>query len=92
MAKMQSRLPEAAKVYDNPSPDDLKALAAAMPNARRTAFGNLNVQTEVVSRSKRSTFIVTDEPDGQNQAMAREESAPAWSRRGGDRGGLAVHG
>src|ERR671937_668467 len=44
-----------------------------MPNARRTAFGNVNVQTEVVSRSKRSTFIVTDEPDGQNQSITVEE-------------------
>ncbi len=80
MAKMQSRLPEAAKVYDNPSPEELKALAAKMPNARQTAFGNLNVQTEVVSRSKGSTFIVTDEPDGQNQAIARDEYL-AWAER-----------
>ena len=80
MAKMQSRLPEAAKVYDNPSPEELKALAATMPNARRTAFGNLNVHTEVVSRSKRSTFIVTDEPDGQNQAIPRDEYL-AWVER-----------
>src|SRR5688572_8030677 len=77
---MQSRLPEAAKVYDNPSPEVLKALAAEMPNARRTAFGNLNVQTEVVSRSKRSTFIVTDDPDGQNQAISREDYL-AWAER-----------
>ena len=40
-----------------------------MPNARPTRYGNLNVQTEVVARSKGSTFIVTDEPDGQNQAI-----------------------
>ena len=44
-----------------------------MPNAKPTRHGNLNVQTEVVSRSKRSTFIVTDEPDGQNQTITREE-------------------
>src|SRR5919201_1552851 len=44
-----------------------------MPNAQRTRFGNLNVQTEVVSRSKRSTYIVTDEPDSQNQAMPTDE-------------------
>ena len=60
-------------MIDNPSPDELKELAAQMPNARPTRYGNLNVQTEVVSRSKRSTFIVTDEPDGQNQAITREE-------------------
>ena len=70
---MLFRLPEAASVVENPSPDELKELASRMPNARPTRYGNLNVQTEVVSRSKRSTFIVTDEPDGQNQSITREE-------------------
>jgi len=46
--------------------EELQELAARMPNARRTAYGSVNVQTEVVSRSKKSTYIVTDEPDGQN--------------------------
>src|SRR5204863_2597114 len=73
VAKMLFRLPDAAAVIENPSPEELKELAAEMPNAQPTRFGNLNVQTEVVSRSKRSTFIVTDEPDGQNQAITREE-------------------
>ena len=66
---MLFRLPEAAAVTDNPDRDELKALAERMPNARPTRYGNLNVQTEVVNRSKGSTFIVTDEPDGQNQAI-----------------------
>src|SRR5436309_2379851 len=73
VAKMLFRLPEAANVIANPSADEVKALAAEMPNAQPTRFGNLNVQTAVMSRSKRSTFIVTDEPDGQNQAITREE-------------------
>jgi phosphoenolpyruvate carboxykinase (ATP) len=73
LAKMAFRLPPAASVIDNPSPEEAKELAARMPNARPTRFGNLNVGTEVVSRSKRSTFIVTDEPDGQNQSITREE-------------------
>jgi phosphoenolpyruvate carboxykinase (ATP) len=73
VAKMAFRPPEAARVIDNPSPDKLQELAARMPNARRTRFGNINVQTDVVSRSARSTFIVTDEPDGQNQSITREE-------------------
>jgi phosphoenolpyruvate carboxykinase (ATP) len=73
LAKMAFRLPPAASVIDNPSPEEAKELAAHMPNARPTRFGNLNVGTEVVSRSKRSTFIVTDEPDGQNQSITREE-------------------
>jgi phosphoenolpyruvate carboxykinase (ATP) len=70
---MLFRLPPAASVLENPSPDELKELAARMPNAKRTRHGNLNVQTEVVSRSKRSTYIVTDEPDGQNQSITVEE-------------------
>ena len=73
MAKMLFRLPKAANVVENPSPDEVKELAARMSNARPTRYGNLNVQTEVVSRSKRSTFIVTDEPDGQNQSITSEE-------------------
>jgi phosphoenolpyruvate carboxykinase (ATP) len=70
---MAFRLPPAALVIENPSPQEVKELAAGMPNARFTAYGNLNVQTQVLSRSKRSTFLVTDEPDGQNQSLTREE-------------------
>ena len=78
VAKMLFRLPDAAAVTDNPDADELKALAERMPNAQPTRFGNLNVQTEVVNRSKGSTFIVTDEPDGQNQAISTEEGE-RWS-------------
>src|SRR3954465_14143587 len=70
---MLFRLPPAASVLENPTADELKELAAQMPNAQRTRHGNVNVQTEGVSRSKGSTYIVTDEPDGQNQAITREE-------------------
>jgi phosphoenolpyruvate carboxykinase (ATP) len=74
VAKMAFRVPTAARVIENPSAEELKALAAEMPNARPTRYGNLNVQTEVVSRSKGSTFIATDEPDGQNQSVPRDEA------------------
>jgi phosphoenolpyruvate carboxykinase (ATP) len=70
---MLFRLPPAASVLENPSSDELKELAARMPNAQWTRHGNVNVQTEVVNRSKGSTYIVTDEPDGQNQSITREE-------------------
>ncbi len=70
---MAFRLPPAASLIENPSPEQAQELAARMPNARATRYGNLNVATEVVSRSKRSTFLVTDEPDGQNQSITREE-------------------
>src|SRR5438105_1053106 len=71
---MLFRLPRAARVIANPSPQELKELTSRMPNARPTRYGNLNVQTKVVSRSKRSTYIATDEPDGQNQAIPRDEA------------------
>jgi phosphoenolpyruvate carboxykinase (ATP) len=73
VAKMLFRPPKAARVIENPTPEEVKELAATMPNARPTAYGNLNVTTDVASRSKRSTFIVTDEPDGQNQSISCEE-------------------
>jgi phosphoenolpyruvate carboxykinase (ATP) len=45
-----------------------------MPNARVTEFGNLNVATRVVSRSKLSTFIATDRPEEHSdQTITRAE-------------------
>ena len=53
---------KAKKVYDNPTPEDLRAFTEQMPTCRITEFGNVNVQTRVTSRSSPSTFIVTDDP------------------------------
>ncbi len=78
MAKMLFRLPQAKRVFVNPSPEEVKELAAKMPRARRTKYGNVNVQTDVLARSKRSTYLVTDEPDGQNQAVSTDDAA-AWA-------------
>jgi phosphoenolpyruvate carboxykinase (ATP) len=74
MAKQMSPLPDAKSVRVNPSADELKELAARMPNARRTKYDNLNVQTEVLARSKASTYLVLDDPDASShQAISREE-------------------
>src|SRR5918996_4627675 len=74
MAKQMSPLPDAQAVTANPSAEELKELAARMPNARETRYGNLNVQTEVLARSKASTFLVLDDPDGSSQqGISREE-------------------
>ncbi|MGI8805771.1 MAG: phosphoenolpyruvate carboxykinase (ATP), partial [Thermoleophilaceae bacterium] len=74
MAKQMSPLPDAGSVTANPSADELKELASRMPNARETRYGNLNVQTEVLARSKASTFLVLDDPDASSgQAIGREE-------------------
>jgi phosphoenolpyruvate carboxykinase (ATP) len=75
VAKMLFRLPQAKRVIENPTPEEVKALTAKMPTARPTKYGNLNVQTEVLARSKGSTFLVTDDPDGQNQAVSTEDAA-----------------
>src|SRR5256714_1224301 len=71
---MLFRLPQAKQVFENPSPPEVKALAAKMRTARETKYGNLNIQTEVLARSKKSTFLVTDEPDGQNQSIPTDEA------------------
>lgn len=58
----------------NPSPDELRKLSEAMPNARETEFGNLNVETRVVARSKLSTFIATDSSkDHSDQTISKNE-------------------
>ena len=46
----------------NPSPEELRSLAAAQTTVRETEYGSLNVTTQVTARSKVSTFIVTDDP------------------------------
>src|SRR5437764_3852051 len=74
MAKQMTPLPDAKSVRVNPSAEELKELAAKMPNARRTRHGNLNVQTQVLARSKASTFLVLDDPESSSQqAISREE-------------------
>jgi phosphoenolpyruvate carboxykinase (ATP) len=62
-------------VFDNPSPEELRSLTAALPTARETDFGNLNVQTNVLSRSKRSVFVVGDDPEESGQVVSRERAA-----------------
>ena len=74
MAKQMSPLPDAGSVTANPSAAELKELAARMPNARETRYGNLNVQTDVLARSKNSTFLVVDDPSASSElAVDRAE-------------------
>ena len=74
MAKQMSPLPDARSVRANLTADELKELARAMPNAKESRYGNLNVQTEVLARSKASTFLILDDPDASSQqAITREE-------------------
>jgi phosphoenolpyruvate carboxykinase (ATP) len=65
---------QAKKVFDNPSPQELRAFTEEMPNARITEFGNVNVQTRATSRSAGSTYIVTEDPSiTSGQTITREE-------------------
>ncbi|MCC6673288.1 MAG: phosphoenolpyruvate carboxykinase [Planctomycetes bacterium] len=67
-------------VIRNPSFEELRGLIAKMPNARLSEFRNYNVETRVLSRSKASTFVVTDDPTTQSdQILSREEGAK-WAR------------
>jgi phosphoenolpyruvate carboxykinase (ATP) len=75
------RLPSAAAVHDNPSADELKRLTERMPNARWTKYGNLNLETRVVSRSTASTFIVSDEDDPGIPRTISPEDAAEWIDR-----------
>src|SRR6266516_257149 len=64
----------AKRIYDNPSPEELRAFTEQMPQCRITEFGNVNVQTRVTSRSTASTFVVTDSPDlTDQQTMTRAD-------------------
>jgi len=73
LATREFVLPAARSVLENPTAEELQELAAAMPNARRTAYGNVNVQTRVLSRSTGSTYLVSDEPIGTNKVISRAE-------------------
>jgi phosphoenolpyruvate carboxykinase (ATP) len=65
---------EPKSVIWNPSPDELRRFTEEMPNCRKTEFGNVNVATRVVSRSKLSTFIATDHPENHSdQTITRAE-------------------
>src|SRR5260370_28467527 len=74
-AKAKKALPVQPKsVTWNPSPADFRRLTEEMPNCRKTEFGNVNVGTRVVSRSKGSTYVVTDTPENHSdQTISRAE-------------------
>jgi phosphoenolpyruvate carboxykinase (ATP) len=62
------------QIHANPTSGELRAFTEAMPQCRITEFDNVNVQTEVVSRSAGSTYVVTEDPSSTSgKAMTREE-------------------
>src|SRR6476660_8750334 len=66
-----------AKVFDNPTPEELRTFTQAMPEARLTEFGNLNVQTKVLSRSAGSTYVVERASSGKTMTRAQYDEIAA---------------
>ena len=67
---------QAERVFDNPTPEELRAFTEAMPGCKITEFDNVNVQTRATSRSAGSTFIVSDDPSvTSGKTITREEFA-----------------
>ena len=63
-----------SQTHANPTPEELRAFTEAMPQCRITEFDNVNVQTEVVSRSGGSTYVVTEDPSSTSgKSMTRQE-------------------
>ena len=66
----------AKSIAFHPTEAELREYTDAMPQARQTGYGNVNVQTKVVSRSKASTYVVTDRPsEHSDQTIDRQEGA-----------------
>src|SRR4029077_3224346 len=75
-------LPRAKSVDSNPPPEELRELTRRMPKARHTAYDNYNVQTRVGSRSKASTYVVSDRPEEHSdQTISRADAARVAERQ-----------
>jgi phosphoenolpyruvate carboxykinase (ATP) len=60
-----------AQAFDNPTREELRAYTEEMPEARLTEYGNVNVQTTVLSRSAGSTFVVERDSSGNTMTRAQ---------------------
>ena len=58
------------ETHVNPTPEELRTFTEAMHQTRITSFGNVNVQTQVTSRSAASTHVVGGPSSG--KTMTRE--------------------
>ena len=59
-----------AEAFADPTPEELRRFTEEMPECRITEFGNVNVQTNVVSRSAGSTYVVGRPSSG--ETMTRD--------------------
>lgn len=62
-ARIPYLIAEPHTLIANPSPEALRELVAKMPTARKSQYGNYNVSTKVLARSKASTYVITDTPE-----------------------------
>jgi phosphoenolpyruvate carboxykinase (ATP) len=70
-----------ADVFVNPSPEELRRSTEEMPECRISEFGNVNVQTRVLSRSAGSTYVVDHDSSGKTMTRAAyDEIAAAQDR------------
>ena len=64
------------RLTERPTRETLRALTLAMPNARVTQHGNVNVQNHVPNWSCEATFLVADHPElSSHRAMSRCDEA-----------------
>ena len=63
-----------AQVFHNPTAEELRSFTEEMPEARLTEFGNVNVQTTVLSRSAASTYVVDRESSGKTMSRTDYEA------------------
>lgn len=74
-ASARATLPvDPKEIIWNPSAGELRRLTEEMSNTRKTRYDNTNTQTRVDSRSKLSTYVVTDAPEmHDSQTITRKE-------------------
>ena len=73
-------IPQSKRLIEKPTAEELRALTAKMPNARRTIYDNYNVHTRVDSRSTKSTYIVTDRPQEHTAQTVKPEEGRKWAK------------
>ena len=66
-----------AQVFHNPTPEELRSFTEEMPESRISEYGNVNVQTTVLSRSAASTYVVDRESSGKRMSRADYEAIAA---------------
>ena len=64
---------KAASLIENPTPEELRKFTEEMPQCRITSYDNVNVQTQVVSRSSASTYGVGNAEDFSGNTIDRDE-------------------